>query len=189
MSPPLTPEDWIAAAFRRLGQGGIDAVRAEALARDLGVSKGSFYWHFRDLADLRARMLAHWQDQATARILSMAQAGGGDGAAQLRRLVALATSDLAEPYGGLSTEAAIRDWARRDPEAASVQGQVDRARLDFVTGLFRAVPLAPDAAARAARLVLMAYTGAVHLPLSDRALLAGDLQALLARLLSPPDPR
>lgn len=189
MPPPLTPDDWIKAAFRRLGQGGIDSVRAEALARDLGVSKGSFYWHFRDLPDLKTRMLAHWQDQATARILSMATAGGGDAAAQLRRLLALATSDLADPYGGLSTEAAIRDWARRDPQAASVQARVDDARLTFVTGLFRALPQPADAAARAARLVLMAYTGAVHLQVPDRARLAGDLHALLAGLLSPPDPR
>ncbi|WP_163317770.1 TetR family transcriptional regulator, partial [Enterobacter hormaechei] len=43
----LSAEDWISAAFRALSQGGAQAIRAEAIARDLKVSKGSFYWHFR----------------------------------------------------------------------------------------------------------------------------------------------
>lgn len=180
MAPHLTPEDWIKAAFRRLGQGGIGAVRAEVLARDLCVSKGSFYWHFRDLPDLRAQMLAHWRDQATHRILSLADAAGEDPQARLVRLMDLATSDLADPYGGLSTEAAIRDWARGDPAAAAVQSEVDTRRLAYLTQALAQI------GPQAARLVLMAYTGAVHLGIRDRAALAGDLAALLAALIRPP---
>jgi len=181
----MTPEDWIAAAFRRLGQGGIAAVRAEAIARDLGVSKGSFYWHFKDLPDLKARMLAHWLDQATARILALTEAGGGDPAARLSRLMELATGDLAEPYGGLSTEAAIRDWARTDPVAAAAQAEADRARGAYLEALLEDLGLAPPRAGQAARLILMAYTGAVHRGITDRAQLAGDLAVLAAALLSP----
>ncbi|PVE47424.1 TetR/AcrR family transcriptional regulator [Pararhodobacter aggregans] len=180
----LSPEDWIAAAFRRLGQGGIGAVRAEAIARDLGVSKGSFYWHFKDLPDLKARMLAHWLDQATARIVALADAGGSDPARRLDRLLELATGDLAEPYGGLSTEAAIRDWARTDPEASAAQAQADRARGAYLEGLLAAMGVDRARAAQAARLILMAYTGAVHQGIRDRAQLAGDLAALTAALLS-----
>ncbi|WP_461474703.1 TetR/AcrR family transcriptional regulator [Pararhodobacter aggregans] len=181
----MTPEDWIAAAFRRLGQGGIAAVRAEAIARDLGVSKGSFYWHFKDLPDLKARMLAHWLDQATARIVALAEAGGSDPALRLTRLMELATGDLAEPYGGLSTEAAIRDWARTDPEAAAAQAQADRARGAYLEGLLAGMGLEAARAGQAARLILMAYTGAVHRGIRDRAQLAGDLAVLTAALLSP----
>ena len=183
MTDRLTPEDWIKAAFRRLGQGGIAAVRAEGLARDLGVSKGSFYWHFKDLPDLKAQMLAHWQDQATARILTLAQAGGDTAQARLARLMELATSDLADPYGGLGTEAAIRDWARTDPGAQAVQAAVDAQRLAYLHGLLAEVGL-PDPG-RAARLVLMTYAGAVHMGVPDRATLAGDLAALLAALSRP----
>lgn len=180
-APRLTPEDWIAAAFRRLGQGGIAAVRAEVLARDLGVSKGSFYWHFKDLPDLQARMLGHWQAQATTRILAMAEASGDTPQARLDGLVDLATSDLGDPYGGLSTEAAIRDWARTDPRAAAAQAQSDRARRAFLAALLHQAGWG-DGADRAARLFQMTYTGAVHLGIADRAALAEDLRHVLRRL-------
>lgn len=189
MAPHLTPEDWIKAAFRRLGQGGIGAVRAEGLARDLGVSKGSFYWHFVDLPDLKAQMLAHWRDQATTRIVALAEAAGDDPMLRLLRLMDLATSDLAEPYGGLSTEAAIRDWARTDAAAALAQSQSDEARLAYLTQVLDAlVPRATpedQTAERTARLILMAYTGAVHQGIPDRATLSRDLAYLLDRLLTP----
>lgn len=182
MTANLTPEDWIAAAFRRLGQGGIAAVRAEVVARDLGVSKGSFYWHFRNLPDLKSRMLAHWQAEATDRIVAMAETGATP-RDRLERLVDLATSDLDAPYGGYATEAAIRDWARSDPAAGAAQAAADAARLAYLRQLLAQVA-APDPA-RAARLVLMAYTGAVHLGTADRAQLAADLRALLAALGAP----
>ena len=183
MPPHLTPEDWIAAAFRRLGQGGIGAVRAEVVARDLGVSKGSFYWHFADLPDLRSRMLEHWEAQATARILAMAEAASDAPLQRLARLLDLATSDLDAPYGGYATEAAIRDWARSDPEAAAAQARADAARLGYLQALFdqAGVPN-PD---RAARLLLMCYTGAVHLGVGDRGQLSADLHGLLAVLNGP----
>lgn len=186
MSQPLTPDDWIAAAFRRLGQGGIAAVRAEVVARDLGVSKGSFYWHFRDLPDLRSRMLAHWQAMATARILTMAD-GEADPIARLRRLIDLATSDLDAPYGGYGTEAAIRDWARTDPVAAAAQAATDSARLAYLQALFAQAGAADPG--RAARLMLMAFTGAVHLGMPDRVELARDLAVLVGSLVSPSPPR
>lgn len=97
----------------------------------------------------------------------------------------LATGDLAEPYGGLSTEAAIRDWARTDPEAAAAQAQADRARGAYLEGLLAGMGLEAARAGQAARLILMAYTGAVHRGIRDRAQLAGDLAVLTAALLSP----
>ena len=60
-SPALQPDDWILAAFARLSAEGIDAVRIEVLARELRVSKGSFYWHFQDREELIGKMLARWE--------------------------------------------------------------------------------------------------------------------------------
>jgi AcrR family transcriptional regulator len=60
-SSRLGPGDWLRAAFARLTQQGVEAVRVELLARDLDVSKGSFYWHFRDRGDLLEKMLAAWE--------------------------------------------------------------------------------------------------------------------------------
>src|SRR5271156_4146063 len=64
-SSPLQPDDWIRAAFARLSTEGIESVRIELLARDLGVSKGSFYWHFQDREELLAKMLDRWEGDET----------------------------------------------------------------------------------------------------------------------------
>lgn len=183
MTTPLTPEDWIEAAFCRLGQGGIAVVRIEALARDLGVSKGSFYWHFRDLDDLKVRMLEHWRQYGTSRIVKMNEADGGTPAIRLRRLLDLATSDLDAPYGGYPSEAAIRDWARSDPRAGIAQEAADTERLSYLRHLFMEAGLPKERAARAARLAFMAYTGAVHTNPLDRTTLGKDLRHLLSRML------
>ena len=65
-STPLQRGDWVRAAFARLSDDGIDAVRVEVLARDLHVSKGSFYWHFRDRDELAAAMLDQWDEDESA---------------------------------------------------------------------------------------------------------------------------
>ena len=61
-SPSLLPDNWLRAAETRLAQHGIESVRVEVLARDLGVSKGSFYWHFRDRNELLDKLLGRWED-------------------------------------------------------------------------------------------------------------------------------
>lgn len=61
----LTTDDWIRAGFRALTSGGPQAIKVEAIARRLHVSKGSFYWHFKDLSALQGAMLAHWLHSAT----------------------------------------------------------------------------------------------------------------------------
>jgi AcrR family transcriptional regulator len=59
--PRLSPADWVRAASVRLTQEGVESVRVEVLARDLGVSKGSFYWHFRDRGELLEKLLEAWE--------------------------------------------------------------------------------------------------------------------------------
>ena len=183
MAPRLTPEDWIAAGFRALAAGGLAAVRAEALARDLGVSKGSFYWHFRDVPTFHEVMLTHWEDQATERIIAMVEEGAPDPAGRLQLLADLATSDLDEPYGGFHTEAAIRAWARSDPVVGAVQEQVDKRRLAYMAACFDAAGL-PDPMLRA-RLSLAALVGAQHLAPTDPGSQRAQLRLLLALLLQP----
>ena len=111
-TPPLQRADWIRAAFARLAQDGIDAVRVEVLARDLHVSKGSFYWHFRDRDELAGAMLEQWEEDERA-WLEAAVADERSAAARWAELVAYLTD---EAHSRL--EAALRDWARRDPRAA-----------------------------------------------------------------------
>jgi AcrR family transcriptional regulator len=179
----LTATDWIICAFQALGSGGVQAIRAERLARVLGVSKGSFYWHFADVPALHAAMLLHWEAFATEQIILDTDAGGGDGLARLIRLVDIVTSDLSDPYGGLATEAALRDWARHDPLIAPSLNRVDARRLDYVGDLFISAGLERDAATRAARLYYTALIGAEHLNTRPRLGVRADLQHLLQALI------
>ena len=75
-APDRNHGDWIKAAGRRLASGGIAAVAVETLARDLAVTKGSFYWHFRDRAALLKALLADWEAGSTAPLLRRLEALG-----------------------------------------------------------------------------------------------------------------
>ena len=114
----LEPTDWIKAAFRALTAGGPQAVRVEKLARDLGVTKGSFYWHFDDLSALQSAMLAHWQSVSTDDVIGMAEEAETDLAVLLEGLLIEAVSGAAADYGGPLAEMAIREWARSHAGAA-----------------------------------------------------------------------
>src|SRR6516225_2425226 len=94
----LGPAEWIEAALARLGQGGINEVRVELLAKELNVTKGSFYWHFRDRGDLLEQLLDSWRD---GRLLSLsAQVGDNSDAPDLRlRRILDIYLDRANPRG------------------------------------------------------------------------------------------
>ena len=75
----LAPNDWIHAAMEGLLKQGPRGVRITRLARELGVTPGSFYWHFRDRDEFRDRILEYWMSQMIARAASVA-VGTGRGA-------------------------------------------------------------------------------------------------------------
>src|SRR6185503_7754202 len=72
----LDADAWIAAAFDALAKGGIDAVRVEALAKALDITKGSFYWHFADRRALLDAMLEAWMQGRVAAIRQQAPLRG-----------------------------------------------------------------------------------------------------------------
>lgn len=139
MSPrnTLTSLDWIQASFRALTQGGPQAIKVEAIAKDMGVSKGSFYWHFKDVNALKKAMLSHWLDITTDSIVQRVQSSSDNPKEQLLELISIATSGMAKPYGGRLAEPAIRDWAKYDRDAAETLVIVDKRRLKFLRSLFR----------------------------------------------------
>jgi len=133
----LAAKDWLKGAFRALTTGGPAAIKAEAIARDLGVSKGSFYWHFEDVPSLKSEMLAHWEQTATESIIADLENTSGSAQTKLRRLMAMTTSGLDDAYGGPLAESAIRDWSRYDAAVSKAVKRVDAARIKYVEGLFR----------------------------------------------------
>jgi AcrR family transcriptional regulator len=107
-------------------------VRIEALAKDLGVSKGGFYWAFEGRQALLEEALAAWEKAGTEDVIATIDSGPVDPRDKLRRLFELAPSarDL------FAVELALRDWARRDREVAKRLRRVDDRRMGYLRSLF-----------------------------------------------------
>ncbi|MBV9382242.1 MAG: TetR/AcrR family transcriptional regulator [Streptosporangiaceae bacterium] len=151
MAPPTrTSRDaWIRQGLRVLAAGGPDAVRIEPLARALGVTRGGFYWHFRDRRALLDAMLNTWERATTEEVAERLEREGGGARVKLRRLLALTSP------GVVKTDLAIRDWARHDPAVAERLRRVDNQRMGYLRALFGACRAGPgDVEARC----LLAYS-------------------------------
>lgn len=151
----LTPDAWATAGLHALGAGGVEAVRVEVLARALGVTKGSFYWHFADRRALLTAMVARWEAVATTDVIAAVEARGGTGAERLRRLIALCFRG-----GDIDrTESALRRWGSGDDAVRPVLARIDAARLGYVTDLLIAVGHDAAAARSRARILYLAMIG------------------------------
>ena len=128
---------WIEEGLRALAAGGPDAVRVEALAQALGVTKGGFYGHFADRNALLDEMLDTWERMSTDEVIERVERHGGDVRARLRLAGALTFSSELLPI-----DLAIRDWSRRDQAVAERLRRVDNRRMDYLRLLFGA--LCPD---------------------------------------------
>ena len=122
---------WVHAALQALAAGGPDAVRIEALAVELGVSKGGFYWHFADRQALLEEMLDTWEKAGTEDIIAHVESQPADPRAKLQRLFELTSSP-----DGIAVELAVRDWARRDTDVAERLRRVDNRRVGYIRSLF-----------------------------------------------------
>jgi AcrR family transcriptional regulator len=140
----VTSESWIAAGFNELARTGVEGVRVEVLAKNLGVTKGGFYRRFRDRAALLEAMLQSWSSGRIAAIEKHASLDGATARERLRALIELYSGRMNTE--GMSIELAIRQWARSDDPAANAVASVDAARLKNVGQLYRATGLAPEEA-------------------------------------------
>jgi AcrR family transcriptional regulator len=132
MALTRTPRSsWIDAGLSALAAGGPGAVRIEPLARELEVTKGGFYWHFKDRRALLNEMLDAWERVAVDEVIERIDEAGGDARARLRELFAIAT-DREEV---LEIDLAVRDWARREPRLAPRLRRVDNRRMDYMRSL------------------------------------------------------
>ena len=149
----LSREDWINRGLKVLAEGGVEAVRVEPLARRLAVTKGSFYWHFKNRQALLLEILQAWVNRRTDSIIDQVEAAGGSASAKLMYLFELAVQDDGR------IENAIRAWAASDVRVADVLDQVDRRRLTYTRDLFLAVGFSSLDAMVRARMVYYALIG------------------------------
>jgi AcrR family transcriptional regulator len=126
---------WIEEGLKALAAGGPDAVRVEALAKTLGVTKGGFYGHFADRNALLEEMLDTWERASTDDVIERVEREGGDVRVKVRRAGALTFSSRKL----LPIDLAIRDWSRRDPAVADRLRRVDNRRMAYLRSLFGAI--------------------------------------------------
>ena len=125
----LGREDWIAAGLRALATRGERALRIEPLARELCVTKGSFYWHFRDREAFCAALLDYWEHRAFAALARRTDRAPRAAAQMpLGRPAAGPPAPAEDPAASLALEHALRDWARRDVAAARAWARVQTER-------------------------------------------------------------
>ncbi len=135
---------WTVAALELLAEQGIDGVRIEILARRLGVTKGSFYWHFKDRDDLHVAMLDHWRRKTTLALIDRLDHVDAPAVDRLRQLIRLTT----RPQSALGSEVelSVRLWGRRDLRARSALGEIDDLRTRYMAGLLKEAGLDADEA-------------------------------------------
>jgi AcrR family transcriptional regulator len=131
MAQVRTPRSaWIEAALKALASGGPDAIRIEALAASLGVSKGGFYWHFKDRRALLGEMLDSWEKSMVEDVIAQVESEPVESRDKLAHLFALASSV------DFTVELAIRDWSRRDEGVAARLRRIDGQRMAYLRLLF-----------------------------------------------------
>jgi AcrR family transcriptional regulator len=133
-------ENWVEAGLAALAAGGPDAVRVEALAKQLGVTKGGFYGYFADRDALLTAMLDVWERESTDEVLERVEREGGDARDRIRRAGMLTFSgDRLLPI-----DLAVRDWARRDEAVAERLRRVDNRRMALLREMIGTFCADPD---------------------------------------------
>jgi AcrR family transcriptional regulator len=148
----LSRERWIVAAMHMLGERGVEAVRIEVLARKLRVTKGSFYWHFKNREDLMEGMVEAWEDET--RVLLADAAGAAPGFERLRRLF-----ELVDRHKGRLPDIAMFSWARRDPKIARRVEAVETMRIQFLEEVYRNSHTDADPATDRAMMHYLCFVG------------------------------
>jgi AcrR family transcriptional regulator len=155
MARKRTADEWVRAAFIVLASQGAEAVRVESLARTLGVTKGSFYWHFANRRAFLRAMLTHWEAKTTAAIITAVEAAGGTPSQRLERLV---RSTALHPQAP-ATEQAVRAWGASEPAVRRALARVDHRREVYVRGLLVEHGVPPTVASARTRILALAMIG------------------------------
>jgi len=173
MTDQLSARDWLDEGLKTLARSGFTALKAEPLAKAMGVSRGSFYWHFADIGAFHAAILKHWRDVAAEQIIANLEAASNDD-----NPIPLL---LRQAFGGrLALENAVRTWATLDPAARAAVQAIDRRRLGYVEKLLRQSGLSTDVTNARAQILYWAFLG---FAVSDQPLSGTKQAAVLDELL------
>lgn len=171
MTEQLSAGDWINEGLKALAKSGFTALKADPLARAIGVSRGSFYWHFADLGAFHAAVLKHWREIAAEQIIADVEAASDDPLKALLRRSFGARLDL---------ERAVRNWAAFDATAQGAVRAIDRRRIDYIETLLEKRDLTPAIAQARAQILYWTFLG---FALSGSPVPAARVQGLIDEIL------
>lgn len=147
LSPRLDRDSWLREALEVLRESGVDHVKVEPLAKRLGVTKGSFYWHFKNRADLLSKLPEHWAKSQTEPVMAYAEAAGTKPVEKMRAVLEFLAREDPDRYDN-----AMRAWAQFDSDVADAVAAIDKQRMEYANGLFRQAGLSDGEADFRARL-------------------------------------
>ncbi|MFF4235970.1 TetR/AcrR family transcriptional regulator [Actinomadura geliboluensis] len=170
----MARRDWIEAAYQELARAGERGVTINALAARLGVTKGSFYWHFTDRPELMRALLDRWAHERTDEVLGLSLGSTADPRERLRRIQALGREVA-------PIDRAMRLWAQHEPAAEEAVRHADRALLGHITACLDDLGFGAEEARLRARLMLRSWVGGYLMPGEDGSdLYERTLEILLA---------
>ncbi|MBK9034102.1 MAG: TetR/AcrR family transcriptional regulator [Myxococcales bacterium] len=180
--PHLSATDWEVAALAAVAEHGLAGIAVEPLARRLGVTKGSFYWHFADRDALLRAALARWEQDYTDRVIA-AVAEVATPRARLRQLIGSVVA------GGRGDRIHLALASSELPVVRDTVARVTRRRLDYLASCYVELGQARRLARESALLAYTAYVGLVHLRLEapdalpTAAAFAAYVDQLMTRLV------
>lgn len=157
MTGRLSATDWTDGALELLRTDGVAALAINRLCEHLGVTRGSFYWHFADLGALKEAVTERWCADTRAALDSFASI---DRLPPVERLRAMTLRLLDD--GSASVERALRAWARTDERVAGVVAEADLAVFGSVQGALVDLGRGPEEARVLAGLLVYAGIGFAH---------------------------
>lgn len=144
----MSSSDWVAAARRFLIDKGINAVKVEPIARTLGVTPGSFYWHFKNRPALYDELLRNWLENNVTPFFALYREAEED---PVEQYLALAYAWVLSPVFDPTFDVAVREWGRSSPKVNRLLRGINHKRLVLYENLFTQFGHSQNAAAVRAR--------------------------------------
>jgi AcrR family transcriptional regulator len=179
----LSREAWIAAARKVLEKRGIAEVKIDWLARQLKVTRGSFYFHFSSLEDLHNGLLEQWRQNNCRPFQDMRDAADIDGLKFFTAIVHVWVDE--DPFSPL-LDLAMRDWSRTSKKLAREVAEMDTLRISLLTSAFRALGYAEDECVVRARVTYFHQIGYYTLSFKEDATQRRRYQPLYGKVLLGP---
>lgn len=168
-------QDWLDAGLAILAEHGARSLTIERLMERMGLTKGSFYHHFKGMPGFKAALIEHYETELTTRYIEAAEQGAPAPEVKIERLLELVVTDQRP-----DPEVAVRAWAMQDDDVATMLRRVDRTRIEYLRSVWRERTGDPEAAELMGQLLYLILIGAHHVlpPATD-----DELRRLYAMVL------